>query len=71
MRIKITTPEGDVRLLNLKAGAAAADAAAALRINPEVVLFVRFNKNEKTVIPDLEKLRNGDSIELLKVVSGG
>jgi len=38
-----------------------------LKINPQTVLIVRNNQ----VITEDEKLKNGDSLELLSVVSGG
>jgi len=53
--------------LILGSGATAYDALKKAGINPEMVLV----KREGKIIPDAEKLKDNDKLELLRVVTGG
>lgn len=66
MRIKIVF-SGKTRDLELENGSRASDAAGLLGLNTEEVLV----KRGSDVIPDDEKLKDGDKIEVLKMVSSG
>lgn len=53
--------------LVLGSGATAHDALKKAGINSEMVLI----KRNGEIIPDAEKLKDGDKLELLRVVTGG
>jgi sulfur carrier protein ThiS len=53
--------------LGLKKGARVTDALAATRINPETILV----KRNGGLIPHDAPLKDGDSLETIKVISGG
>lgn len=53
--------------LNLKRNSTIEDALKLLKINSETVLVKRNNE----IIPSIEKLKDGDKIEALKIISGG
>ncbi len=53
--------------LNLKNNSTIEDALKILKINSETVLV----KRNDEIIPSVEKLKEGDKIEALKIISGG
>jgi len=61
------TFKGKKRSLSVPDGAKVADILQKVEINPETVLVRRSGE----IIPETEKLKNGDKLELLSVVSGG
>jgi len=68
-KIKVCTyPRKEVdETLELPEGATAMDIFRATDLRPDSWILVRDNR----VIPDDEPLRDGDSIKLLSVISGG
>jgi len=66
MRIEVKTPDkGEV--VELNSGATVRDAILKLGENPEIYLAKRGSK----LVMEIEELDDGDSIELIKIVSGG
>ncbi len=53
--------------LELKDGSTVEEAIKLIKINPQIVIARRGDE----IIPDTEKLKNNDRIELIRVVSGG
>ncbi|HLC67378.1 MAG TPA: sulfur carrier protein ThiS [archaeon] len=53
--------------MEILAGSTVSDALTVAKINPETVLV----KRNKTLIPHDELLGDGDSLELINVISGG
>lgn len=66
MQVSVTY-EKKTKKISLKGGATALLALKKAGINPEMVLIKRGGE----IIPDAEKLKAGDKIELLRVVTGG
>ncbi len=62
MQVKINE-----KTIELKKDSNVFDALAAARINPETVLV----KHNKKLIPHDAKLKDGDMLELVNVISGG
>ncbi len=58
---------GKMKKLRLEENATVEQALLKANINPQAVIA----KKGKEIIPDNEKLENGDVIEALKIVSGG
>lgn len=58
---------GKKRKIALKSGATVGDAMKKSGVNAEMVLV----KRGKEIIPDAEKLKDGDKLVLLRVVTGG
>lgn len=58
---------GKMKKLRLEGSATVEQALLKAKINPQVVIV----KKRKEIIPDNEKLEDGDVIEALKIVSGG
>lgn len=73
MKIFVRTPDGKTAEVELRDNALAKDAAAAVKINAETVLFAKkiTEEGEAEIVPDITELRKGDRLELIKVVSGG
>lgn len=57
----------DSKHLEIKDNATVADIFQKIDVNPETVLVKKKNK----IITEDEPLRDGDSLELIKVISGG
>jgi len=66
MRIELKY-RGEKRNLDLADDSSVADALAKSQINPETVLV----KRNGEIIPETEKLKDNDFLELLSVISGG
>lgn len=66
MRIEIKTPE-KTENVELNSGANIRDAILSIKANPEIYLV---KKGTKLAL-EIEELTDGDSIELIKIVSGG
>lgn len=72
LKIFVRNSAGEEKVLELGEGSLAKEAVAAAGENPETVLITRKEKDaELLVVPDIEPLKDGDRLELLKVVSGG
>lgn len=60
-------PEKGEQAFELREGALVADALAAAGIQPETVLVAR----ERTIVPDDEPVRDGETLLVTRVVTGG
>jgi sulfur carrier protein ThiS len=60
-------PERDVRTVELEKGADGFKLLSAVGINPENVIIIRGDKP----IPVDSKIRQGDDLKVIRVVSGG
>jgi len=58
---------GEEKDINLVKGETVSDVLKKAEINPETVIV----KKNKTIIPDDEEVKDGDTLYVLKVVSGG
>jgi len=66
MKIKVIYADRETRI-ELSSKSTVLDLLGKLNINPETVLTKRDNE----IVADFEELNDKDSIEILKVVSGG
>lgn len=62
-------PEKGEQTLELREGAVVRDALRAAGIHPEVVLVAR--ASDKQVVPDDEPVRDGETLLVTRVVTGG